>query len=245
MAILRYAFTMDDHIPASQITAFTRGAVVNGAQSGVNTVTVHEGHDYQVSDKFLYALTRTNILTSRIFAITAKAATTITFSGSPETFTDKNYLVPLGADTGGVLQADGTYSILKWDGSTVVCYKDPHGDATLALATIPVEPGGEVGFWANTTEIWCVARNTGGGPLRAYILSSVSAAIVSGGVAADPLWDAKGDIAVGLGPDAADNLAVGSNGQVLTADSAQTLGVKWATPVTAASTNFLVVQVFS
>lgn len=50
----------------------------------------------------------------------------------------------------------------------------------------------------------------------------------TGSVAADALWDAKGDLAVASGSDAADNLAVGSNGQVLTADSGQTLGVKWA-----------------
>jgi len=42
--------------------------------------------------------------------------------------------------------------------------------------------------------------------------------------------DAKGDVLVGSANDALDNLAVGSDGQVLTADSAQTLGVKWATP---------------
>ncbi len=44
--------------------------------------------------------------------------------------------------------------------------------------------------------------------------------------------DAKGDLLVGSANDAVDNLAVGSNNQVLTADSAQTLGVKWATPAT-------------
>jgi hypothetical protein len=42
--------------------------------------------------------------------------------------------------------------------------------------------------------------------------------------------DAKGDLLVGSANDAVDNLAVGVNGEVLTADSGQTLGVKWATP---------------
>jgi hypothetical protein len=49
-------------------------------------------------------------------------------------------------------------------------------------------------------------------------------------VATDAIFDAKGDLVAGTGADTAAKLTVGSNGQVLTADSAQTLGVKWATP---------------
>jgi hypothetical protein len=48
--------------------------------------------------------------------------------------------------------------------------------------------------------------------------------------------DAKGDLLVGSANDSVDNLAVGSNGHVLTVDSAQTLGIKWAA-LTAASTS--------
>jgi hypothetical protein len=42
--------------------------------------------------------------------------------------------------------------------------------------------------------------------------------------------DAKGDLIVGTANDSVDNLSVGSNDFILTADSSQTLGVKWAAP---------------
>jgi len=42
--------------------------------------------------------------------------------------------------------------------------------------------------------------------------------------------DAKGDLIVGTGADTFDRLAVGTNGHVLTADSTQTTGTKWALP---------------
>lgn len=42
--------------------------------------------------------------------------------------------------------------------------------------------------------------------------------------------DAKGDLIGGTGADAFARLAVGANGTVLTADSAETTGMKWATP---------------
>lgn len=55
-------------------------------------------------------------------------------------------------------------------------------------------------------------------------------AVAGGGMVADTLWDAKGDLAVASAADTAAKLPVGSNNQVLTADNAQALGVKWATP---------------
>jgi hypothetical protein len=42
--------------------------------------------------------------------------------------------------------------------------------------------------------------------------------------------DAKGDLIAGTGADAFARLAVGTNGQVLMADSAETNGLKWGTP---------------
>lgn len=42
--------------------------------------------------------------------------------------------------------------------------------------------------------------------------------------------EAKGDILVGTADNAVDNLTVGSNGQILVADSAEATGLKWETP---------------
>ena len=49
-----------------------------------------------------------------------------------------------------------------------------------------------------------------------------------GDVATDAIWDAKGDLAIGTGANAASRLAVGADDQVLTADAAAATGVKWA-----------------
>lgn len=52
----------------------------------------------------------------------------------------------------------------------------------------------------------------------------------SGSVATDAIYDVKGDLPVGTGANTAARLPVGANGTVLTADSAEATGQKWATP---------------
>jgi hypothetical protein len=54
------------------------------------------------------------------------------------------------------------------------------------------------------------------------------AAFGSGGdVASDQIWDAKGDLAVGTGANTAIRLAAGTDGFVLSANSAQASGLEW------------------
>jgi len=49
-----------------------------------------------------------------------------------------------------------------------------------------------------------------------------------GNVAADPIWDTKGDIAVATGPDTAVKLPVGASGQIMYASPPQPTGIGWA-----------------
>lgn len=63
-----------------------------------------------------------------------------------------------------------------------------------------------------TPGTWVTMKGAGGG----------------GSVATDTIFDAKGDLPVGTGADAASRLAVGTNGHVLTADSTQATGLKWS-----------------
>lgn len=64
--------------------------------------------------------------------------------------------------------------------------------------------------------------------LKAYIDDLAAASGIPG-----TLLDAKGDLIAATAADAPARLAVGSNGQVLTADSVESTGVKWATPAAA------------
>lgn len=85
---------------------------------------------------------------------------------------------------------------------------------------------------------WTCSTN---GPITVGSTNLTFAQLMSGGgtnVATDTIWDAKGDLAVATGADAASKLSVGTNGQVLTADSTQTTGVKWATPTTGGSKTY-------
>jgi len=74
-----------------------------------------------------------------------------------------------------------------------------------------------------------------GGATVKHVLTSDDLTFYTTGVAtadaavAKSVVTAKADILVGASSGVVDNLAVGTNGQVLTADSAETLGLKWST----------------
>jgi hypothetical protein len=147
------------------LIAYQRGARVNGSQENVNVVTVHGDHGIAIGDKFLYGLSSTNILTDRVFTASGSTATTVTFSGAAFTFPDAAFLVNIGVDSVTV-NADGSWPLPIWDGSTVTMYSDSVGDNSVARLLLPND--GEVFIWVNSTPFWGVARDSGTRPCRVY-----------------------------------------------------------------------------
>jgi hypothetical protein len=82
-------------------------------------------------------------------------------------------------------------------------------------------------------------------PSIAHTLNNLQSQITAldpAGSVSKSIIDTKGDLLVGLSNDTVDNLAVGSNNFVLTADSTQTLGIKWSALPTASTGGAGIVQ---
>lgn len=74
------------------------------------------------------------------------------------------------------------------------------------------------------------AMRTLGNAIDATVYANASAALNK------TIIDAKGDLIAGTASDTVARLAIGSNGQVLTADSTASTGIKWSTPVSGSIT---------
>lgn len=161
----------------------------------------------------------------------AKRAVIISVTNSAETLTTDN-TIKLKASS---IILDGT--VTGGSASNALLDGSVHSDTTNS----PVTKGDLI--VGNSTPAWDdLAVGTDGQVLTADSAQTLgvkwatpsggSNALLDGSTHTDTTNSAvtKGDLIVGNSTPAWDDLAVGSDGQVLTADSAQTLGVKWASP---------------
>jgi len=133
--------------------------------------------------------------------------------------------------TGSALMGGVTLAAGNVDQFTVALDVDTQNEEIVFITAVSSDTFTIVRGQAGTSAI----SHTGGATVK-HVLTSSDLNFYTAGVATadaaipETVVTAKADLLVAASSGVVDNLAVGTDGQVLTADATQTLGVKWATP---------------
>jgi hypothetical protein len=136
----------------------------------------------------------------------------------------------VAAGTGSALMGGVTLAAGNVDIFTVALDVDTQNEEIVYVTNVSSDTLTIVRGQAGTSAI----SHTGGATVK-HVLTSADLTFYTAGVATadaaipESVVTAKADLLVASASGVVDNLAVGTNGQVLTADSTETLGVKWST----------------
>ncbi|MBG0830517.1 hypothetical protein HS041_22405 [Planomonospora sp. ID67723] len=227
-------------LTAADVGAATSGhthtGVYDPAGTAASAVTAHEADTTNV-----HGIADTSLLETTAGA-TAKVST---HAGASDPHGDRAAataaLASHAADTTDVHGIADTSILETTTGaaskvSTHAAASDPHGDRAYADSAIATHA-------ADTTSVHGIVdtsalETTSGATAKVSTHAAATdphgdrayADTLAGSLLAKALVDAKGDILVASAADTVTRLAVGTNGQILQADSAEATGLKWATP---------------
>jgi hypothetical protein len=165
-------------------------------------------------------------MTRKYSSISVETTLASTISNSATTMT-------VAAGTGSALMGGVTLAAGNVDIFTVALDVDTQNEEIVYVTNVSSDTLTIVRGQAGTSAI----SHTGGATVK-HVLTSADLTFYTAGVATadaavpESVVTAKADLLVGASSGVVDNLAVGTNGQVLTADSTETLGVKWSTAAT-------------
>jgi hypothetical protein len=202
-------------------------ASVNG-QTGVVVLDPDDLDDSATTNKFTTAAE-----ISKLAGIEASADVTDAGNVGAVNAAATSKATPVDADSFPIVDSEASSVIKRLTFTNLKAFLETYFDSLYAL----LGAIGSSGLTMNTARLLGRTTASSGAVEEITIGSGLSlsggelSATGGGGgdVATDSIWDAKGDLAGGTGSNTAARLPVGSNGQVLTADSAETTGMKWAT----------------
>lgn len=173
--------------------------------------------------------------------MTRKFSSTSIETTLASTITSGDTTIAVASASGTALMGGVTLAVGNVDQFTVALDVDTANEEIVFVTQISSDTLTVVRGQAGSSAI----SHTAGASVK-HVLTSSDLTFFTTGVAtanaavAGTLVDAKGDLIVATAADTVARQAVGTNGQVLTADSTLTNGVKWATPSTGTPANTVV-----